>query len=78
MIQIKTNKQKEDIENLVSSYVSKKEWNEGDWVQYAGPYFTNDEYVNTIECLLGGWLALGDNGLRFESCLLYTSPSPRD
>jgi CDP-6-deoxy-D-xylo-4-hexulose-3-dehydrase len=66
MIQIKTDKQKEDIENLVSSYVSKKEWNEGDWVQYAGPYFTNDEYVNTIECLLGGWLALGDNGLRFE------------
>ena len=45
----------------------KKEWNPGvDYVQYAGPYFDDEEYVAAIECILDGWLVLGEHGIRFE------------
>lgn len=45
----------------------KKDWVAGkDWVQYAGNTFTEDEYVAAIECLMSGWLALGETGIRFE------------
>jgi len=47
---------------------NKKEWKPGiDWVQYSGSYFTEDEYVATISTLLDGWLALGEDGIRFEN-----------
>ncbi len=45
----------------------KKEWTPGkDWVQYSGPYFTEEEYVAAIETMLSGWLILAEDGLRFE------------
>ena len=45
----------------------KKEWVPGeDWVQYSGPYFTEEEYAAAIESLLAGWLVLAEDGLRFE------------
>ena len=45
----------------------KKTWIPGeDWVQYAGSYFDEQEFIAGIECLLDGWLALGENGIRFE------------
>ena len=47
----------QNILSLVDEYItekhSKKTWEAGkDWVQYAGPYFTSDEYIRSIESLL--------------------------
>ncbi len=63
----KTEKQ-DSLRSLIRDLIpSKKTWVEGkDWVQYAGNTFTEDEYMAAIECLLDGWLALGENGIRFE------------
>lgn len=63
---------KEDIFNLVKQYFnqkkSKKTWTAGkDWVQYAGPYFDENEYVQSIDVLLDEWLVLGQRGLNFEN-----------
>jgi CDP-6-deoxy-D-xylo-4-hexulose-3-dehydrase len=62
----------EDILKLVEEYIkeneSKKSWEAGkDWVQYAGPYFTHDEYVRAVKTLLSGWLVLGAEANRFEN-----------
>ena len=62
---------KDKILNLVKEYIeteiNNKTWTPGkDWVQYAGPYFTSDEYVKSIDTLLKGWLVLGQQGLNFE------------
>jgi CDP-6-deoxy-D-xylo-4-hexulose-3-dehydrase len=62
----------EDILKLVEEYIkeneSKKSWEAGkDWVQYAGPYFTHDEYVRAVKTLLTGWLVLGAEANRFEN-----------
>ena len=62
----------EEILKLVSEFIkekqSKKEWVAGkDLVQYAGDYFNEDEYVAAVKTLLGGWLVLGQEGIRFES-----------
>lgn len=59
------------ILNLVKEYIDEeinnKTWSPGkDWVQYAGPYFSSDEYVKSVETLLKGWLVLGQQGLNFE------------
>lgn len=44
-----------------------KSWIPGkDSVQYAGSYFDDEEFIAGIECFLDGWLALGENGIRFE------------
>ena len=44
-----------------------KSWTPGkDSVQYAGSYFDDEEFIAGIECFLDGWLALGENGIRFE------------
>lgn len=44
-----------------------RDWVAGrDFVQYAGPYFTDEEYIASIECSLDGWLVLGERGIRFE------------
>ena len=61
----------EKILSLVDEYItekhSKKTWEPGkDWVQYAGPYFTSDEYVRSIESLLNEWLVLGNDAQKFE------------
>lgn len=63
------NIENKQLQDLVKSRLAanKKKWVPGEsWVQYAGNYFTEDEYIAAIECLLGGWLALGENGFKFE------------
>ena len=71
MVQLTTNDLiKQKIQELVQLKLkdNKKEWNPGvDWVQYSGSYFTEDEYIATISTLLNGWLALGEDGIRFEN-----------
>ena len=61
----------EDILKLVSSYITDKNkdkvWRPGiDQINYAGTYFTDEEYVAAVKSILGGWLGLGEDGLRFE------------
>jgi CDP-6-deoxy-D-xylo-4-hexulose-3-dehydrase len=61
----------DEILKLVDEYIrdkdSKKSWVAGkDWVQYAGPYFTSDEYIRAVKTLLGGWLVLGAEANKFE------------
>ena len=60
-----------EILSLVDRYItqkhSKKTWKAGkDWIQYAGPYFTSDEYTAAIKTLLGEWLVLGAETIKFE------------
>ena len=62
---------REDILKLVAQYIDEKHtaktWTPGiDWVQYAGPYFSNDEYVRSIDSLLKEWLVLGNDATHFE------------
>lgn len=61
----------QEILKLVEQYIqdknSSKKWVAGkDWVQYAGPFFGTEEYVDSVKTLLEGWLVLGQNGIRFE------------
>ncbi len=61
----------QEILKLIEQYVQEKnatkKWVAGkDWVQYAGPYFGVEEYVDSVKTLLDGWLVLGQNGIRFE------------
>lgn len=59
---------KNEIENLVKNFNQQKQWIEGtDWVQYSGPYFSDDEYVAATTTILKGWLGLAEQGTRFES-----------
>lgn len=64
--------EKQQILNLVKSFIQHKHdnktWTAGkDWVQYAGPFFDEEEYINAISTLLDGWLVLGKDGIGFES-----------
>lgn len=70
MIQVTVN---DEIDRKIKELVQLKQsqrsknWIPGkDWVQYSGSYFDDDEYIAGIECFLNGWLALGENGIRFE------------
>jgi len=61
----------QEILKLVDEYINKKhsekKWKAGkDWVQYAGPYFTSAEYVAAVKTLLGEWLVLGAEAIKFE------------
>jgi len=57
-----------DISLFIKDKRSKKEWIAGkDWVQYAGPYFDDQEYVNSIKSLLNEWLVLGQDAITFET-----------
>lgn len=63
---------KEQILTLVKEYIQdqqkNKQWTPGkDWVQYAGPFFSEEEYLSSIETLLEGWLVLGKKGISFEN-----------
>jgi CDP-6-deoxy-D-xylo-4-hexulose-3-dehydrase len=63
---------KEQILNLVKELISEqnnnKKWIPGEnWVQYAGPFFDENEYIASIESLLNGWLVLGKDGISFEN-----------
>ena len=62
----------QEILKLVDEYIQKKHseksWTAGkDWVQYAGPYFDSQEYVAAVRSLLGEWLVLGADAIKFES-----------
>ena len=68
-------------------YLPNQNWKPGDPIYYSGPYWDNREVTAAITTLLGGqWLPAGENVNKFERafskkfdfCLLYTSPSPRD
>lgn len=59
------------ILELVDEYIkqkhSAKSWKAGeDWVQYAGPYFNSQEYIAAVKTLLGEWLVLGAEAIKFE------------
>jgi CDP-6-deoxy-D-xylo-4-hexulose-3-dehydrase len=61
----------QEILKLVDEYIQKKHsektWTAGkDWVQYAGPYFDSQEYVAAVKSLLGEWLVLGADAIKFE------------
>ena len=60
-----------DILDQVREYVRQKQadknWTAGkDFVNYAGAFYDEDEFVAGVESLLKGWLVMGDRGLRFE------------
>jgi CDP-4-dehydro-6-deoxyglucose reductase, E1 len=62
---------KQQILNLVSEYIleqqKNKSWVPGeDWVEYSGPHFSDEEYVNAISSLLDGWLIFGKKCSEFE------------
>jgi len=61
----------QEILKLVDEYIikkhSEKKWEAAkDWVQYAGPYFDSEEYIAAIKSLLGEWLVLGADSIKFE------------
>lgn len=61
----------QEILNQIKLYIEQKNaaktWTAGkDFVNYAGPHFTADEYVSAAETLLGGWLVMGDKSIKFE------------
>jgi CDP-6-deoxy-D-xylo-4-hexulose-3-dehydrase len=60
-----------EILDLVQEYVKQKQaaktWVAGrDFVNYAGAYYDEREFVAGVESLLKGWLVMGDSGQRFE------------
>lgn len=62
---------KKEIIELVRNYFKEKQssktWVAGkDFVNYAGPYFDEKEYMNVMDTLLDGWLVMGNKSLKFE------------
>ena len=60
-----------EILKLVEQHIREKQaaktWIAGkDFVNYAGSYFDEKEFVAGVESLLKGWLVMGDAGLKFE------------
>lgn len=57
----------EQIKQYIENKDANKSWVAGkDFVNYAGPYFSSDEYVAAAEVLLNGWLVMGTKSLQFE------------
>ena len=61
----------ENILNQIKSFIidrqSNRSWVAGkDFVNYAGPFFDEKEFVAAAETLLSGWLVMGDKCLSFE------------
>ncbi len=59
------------ILDLVTKHIEEKQatktWTAGkDFVNYAGAYYDSAEYVAGVESLLNGWLAMGNESLKFE------------
>jgi CDP-6-deoxy-D-xylo-4-hexulose-3-dehydrase len=55
------------VEEFIEKKHSEKKWEAGkDWVQYAGPYFDSKEYIAAVKSLLGEWLVLGADAIKFE------------
>ena len=62
----------EEIIQKIREYVREQQSNQSwvpgkDFVSYAGSYYDENEYAAAVESLLGGWLAMGNRGLRFET-----------
>jgi CDP-6-deoxy-D-xylo-4-hexulose-3-dehydrase len=62
----------EQILSLVKELIQEKKantnWKPGEnWVQYAGPFFDENEYTSAVQSLLDGWLVLGKAGISFEN-----------
>jgi len=61
------------IRKLVKSFISQKkqmfaEWTPNkDWVNYSGPFFDHEEYIEAIDTLLDDWLILGEKARKFET-----------
>lgn len=69
-LNIQTAEKQALLEQLITEIVTskKKNWVAGqDWVQYAGSYLDEKEYIAAVLCFLDGWFALGENGIRFEN-----------
>ena len=63
--------EKNNILNSVADFIkdknSKKTWVAGkDFVNYAGPYFDENEIVSAVSTLLDGWLVMGSKSTDFE------------
>ena len=57
-----------DIERYINAKHSFKKWEAGkDWVQYAGPFFDEKEYIAAVKSLLNEWLVLGQDAITFET-----------
>jgi len=55
------------IKEYIDEKQANKTWEPGkDFVNYAGPLFSSDEYVSAAETLLDGWLVMGDKSIKFE------------
>jgi CDP-6-deoxy-D-xylo-4-hexulose-3-dehydrase len=58
----------ESVKSYILEKQSNKKWESGkDWVQYAGPFFDEKEYVAAIQSLLNEWLVLGQDAITFET-----------
>jgi len=58
----------EEISSYIKEKQSNKTWEAGkDWVQYAGPFFDDKEYIAAVKSLLEGWLVLGKDAISFET-----------
>ena len=64
---------KEELFQTLSNFLDsspKKEWRAGkDYVQYAGPFFDNNEILRSVNTLLDGWLVLGAEAYKAEKKL---------
>jgi CDP-6-deoxy-D-xylo-4-hexulose-3-dehydrase len=57
-----------NIKSLINEKNKNKKWTPNvDWVQYAGPFFDENEYIAAINSLLEGWLVLGKDAIKFET-----------
>lgn len=69
-LSVHTGDKVQQLNSLITEILNSKkpkEWVAGrDWVQYAGGHTDEREFIAAINCLLDGWLALGENGVRFE------------
>lgn len=65
-----SDKKLEEILSLVGEYANqnllKKDWKPGDWINYSGPNFSSDEFVQAVNAILGGWLVFGKQARTFE------------
>lgn len=56
-----------EVGNYIKEKMANKTWTAGkDFVNYAGPYFDEKEYISMMDTLLDGWLVMGDKSLKFE------------
>ena len=69
----------QSVKEYITNKHSQKKWIAGtDWVQYAGPFFDEKEYVAAIGSLLSEWLVLGKDAMTFESLFPKLMEKSRD